>query len=134
LDLIIPLLLMRWRLREKSMVEMTAWRWTGTGVRYWALAGFLLLMATSFLANPRLVHPVGVSQILVVGQLWKAFVPCLKSITTSIGCGKSSPRWARVASSASQACSHWPASLQQFQDCAANLRAALVLQLVTATS
>jgi membrane protease YdiL (CAAX protease family) len=51
LNFIIPLLVMRWVFREKSIVEVTGWRWTGARVVYWALAGFLLSMTVSILAN-----------------------------------------------------------------------------------
>jgi membrane protease YdiL (CAAX protease family) len=51
LNFIIPLLVMRWRFRETSIVAATGWRWTGARVVYWALAGFLLFMAVSILTN-----------------------------------------------------------------------------------
>lgn len=57
LNFIIPLLVMRWVFREKSIVKVTAWRWTGARVVYWALAGFLLFMAVSILANRAFRNP-----------------------------------------------------------------------------
>jgi membrane protease YdiL (CAAX protease family) len=51
LNFIIPLLVMRWRFHEKSIVAATGWRWTGARVVYWALVGFLLSMTVSILAN-----------------------------------------------------------------------------------
>jgi membrane protease YdiL (CAAX protease family) len=51
LNFIVPLLVMRWRFREKSIAAATGWRWTGARVVYWALAGFLLSTAVSILAN-----------------------------------------------------------------------------------
>jgi len=51
LNFVIPLLVMRWKFREKSVVAVTGWRWTGNGVVYWTLAGFALFMIVSFLGN-----------------------------------------------------------------------------------
>jgi membrane protease YdiL (CAAX protease family) len=51
LNFVIPLLVMQWIFRERSIVEATGWHWTGPRVVYWGLAGFVLFMAVSLLAN-----------------------------------------------------------------------------------
>ena len=51
LNLLIPLFVMRWRFREKSILSVTGWRWTGVGIFGWALAGFAAFMAIAMASN-----------------------------------------------------------------------------------
>ena len=51
LNLLVPLLVMRWKFGEKSILCVTAWRWTGARVVYWALGGFVAFLTIAIVVN-----------------------------------------------------------------------------------
>ena len=75
LNLVLPLLAVRFVLRERSgLSEGFGWRWTGGAVVFWGVLGFLALMGVAAVANPlfrNVTLPYGAPGMAGPGTRWE---------------------------------------------------------------